>query len=248
VRVTDLALAPVKGMRLARVEALDVGPAGAEGDRRFVVVDPDAALLLTTRTPALLQIVARWEDGALALRFPDGREVRGVPEPGTPVTSANYAGRPLPGRLVDGPLSDAVAAHLGRPARLLMLDRGERGADDAPLTLMSRASLAALAPELGGDVPDARRFRMSIGIDGAPAWEEHAWGGREIAVGDAVLRGVEPVPRCAVTTRDPDAGTTDAPVLAALAALRGKRDVTFGIWCDVAAPGRVRIGDRVTVT
>ncbi len=48
-----------------------------------------------------------------------------------------------------------------------------------------------------------------------------------------------------VTTRDPDAGRTDAPVLKALATLRGKHDVTFGLWCDVIAPGRVRIGDRV---
>jgi hypothetical protein len=92
-------------------------------------------------------------------------------------TSANYEGRPLRGRVVGGPLSDAVAAHLGRPARLLMLDAAERGADDAPVTLMSRASLAALAPEL-----------------------------------------------------------------------RGKRDVTFGIWCDVVAPGRIRVGDPVAVT
>jgi hypothetical protein len=129
-----------------------------------------------------------------------------------------------------------------------MRDAGDRGADDAPVTLMSGASLAALAPELGGAAPDARRFRMTIAIDGAAAWEEHGWGGREIAVGAARLRGVEPVPRCAVTTRDPDDGATDAPVLKALATLRGKRDVTFGIWCDVEEPGRVRVGDPVAVT
>ena len=88
---------------------------------------------------------------------------------------------------------------------------------------MSGASLAALAPALDGTVPDPRRFRMTIAIDGAAAWEEHGWGGREIAAGGALLRGVEPVPRCVVTTRDPDDGRTDAPVLAALAQLRGKQ-------------------------
>ena len=55
------------------------------------------------------------------------------------------------------------------------------------------------------------------------------------------------MPRCVVTTRDPDDGRTDAPVLAALAALRGKRDVTFGLWCEVAEPGRVRLGDPVAL-
>jgi uncharacterized protein YcbX len=86
---------------------------------------------------------------------------------------------------------------------------------------------------------------MTIAIDGVAAWEEHGWAGREIAVGDALLRGIDPVPRCALTTRDPEQGTTDAPVLRALAALRGKRDVTFGLWCEVLAPGRVRVGDLV---
>jgi uncharacterized protein len=54
------------------------------------------------------------------------------------------------------------------------------------------------------------------------------------------------VPRCAVTTRDPDTGRRDVPTLKALAQLRGKRDVTFGVWCDVVAPGRIRRGDAVT--
>jgi hypothetical protein len=35
-------------------------------------------------------------------------------------------------------------------------------------------------------------------------------------------------------------------VLKALAELRGKDDVTFGLWCDVVRPGRVRVGDAVT--
>ena len=109
------------------------------------------------------------------------------------------------------------------------------------------AALAALAPELGGAVPDPRRFRMTIAIDGVDAWAEHGWAGREIVVGAARLRGVDPVPRCVVTTRDPDEGRTDAPVLKALARLRGKDDVTFGLWCDVVEPGTVRIGDEVTV-
>ena len=152
---------------------------------------------------------------------------------------------PSRGRLVGGALAEAVSAHLGRDVRLLARDDGERLADDAPVTLMSGASLAALAPALDGAVPDARRFRMTIAIDGVGAWEEHGWQGREIEVGSARLRGLAPVPRCVVTTRDPDSGRTDLPVLAALARLRGKRDVTFGLWCEVVEPGRLRLGDPV---
>jgi uncharacterized protein len=68
-----------------------------------------------------------------------------------------------------------------------------------------------------------------------------------VRAGDAVLRVAAPVVRCAVTTRDPESGLRDAPVLKALAGLRGKDDVTFGVWCDVVAPGAVRVGDAVEI-
>jgi uncharacterized protein YcbX len=246
--VTQLSIAPVKGMRLAAVEQLELGPTGARGDRAFCIVDAEHKQLLTTRAPRLVQIVPHWDGRVLTLCFPDGSEVSEPPPLGARATTANYADRPITGRLVDGALSEAVSDHLGRAVRLFARDDGERLADDAPVTLMSRASLAALAPALDGTVPDARRFRMTVAIDGVGAWEEHGWPGREIAVGAALLRGLDPVPRCVVTTRDPDDGRTDKPVLAALAKLRGKRDVTFGLWCEVAGPGTVRVGDAVSVS
>ena len=239
--VRALTIAPVKGLRVATTRELDITPTGPAGDRAFLVVDQDNSLLLTTRTPALLQVAARWDGDTLALTFPDGTEVAAAPEPGEPATTANYEGRPIAGRIVGGELAEALSEHLQRPVRLLARDPADRGADDAPVTLMSEASLEALA------VPDARRFRMTITIDGVGAWDEHGWGGRELAAGDAVLRVTEPVPRCVVTTRDPDSGRRDAPTLKALAELRGKDDVTFGVWCEVVAPGRVRIGDTVAL-
>ena len=63
VTVTALATAPVKGMRLAAAERLELGPTGAAGDRAFLVVDDEDRLLLSIRTPALLQVVPRWDAG-----------------------------------------------------------------------------------------------------------------------------------------------------------------------------------------
>jgi uncharacterized protein YcbX len=246
ITVTGLALAPVKGMRLCEVAEITLDGRGAVGDRAFLVVDHDNELLLTSRTPALTRIRSAWDAaaGRLRLSFHDGSEVADVPEPGAAATTRGYDGREVRGHLVDGPLAQALSEQLGRPVRLLQRDATERGADDFPVTLMSEASLEALAPALSS-VPDARRFRMTIRIDGVAAWEEHGWTGREVAVGDAVLRVDDPVPRCVVTTRDPDSGERDLPVLNALADLRGKRDVTFGVWCDVAQPGRIRRGDAI---
>ena len=86
---------------------------------------------------------------------------------------------------------------------------------------------------------------MTITVDGAGAWEEHGWAGRDVDAGEARLRVVDPVPRCVGTTRDPEQGRRDVAVLQALAKLRGKKDVSFGVWCEVVRPGRVCRGDRV---
>jgi uncharacterized protein YcbX len=245
--VTDLTIAPVKGMRVVPLQELELGPTGPAGDRGFALVDAGGGLVATSRTPELLQVVPSWDPaaGALGLRFPDGREVSGVPEPGEHVTVGYYDGRPVSGALAGGPLSDALSDHLGRPVRLMALDPEQTGADDFPVTLMSTASLSALGDALPGGTPDPRRFRMTITIEGAAAWEEHGWAGQEIGVGEVTLRVVDPVPRCVVTTRDPERGRRDAPILKALAELRGKDDVTFGVWCEVVRPGRVRVGDAV---
>ena len=112
---------------------------------------------------------------------------------------------------------------------------------------MSRGSLAALAPALGGGVPDSRRFRMTLTIEGVEAWAEHGWGGREVAIGDAVrLRVIAPVPRCVVTTRDPDDGRTDAAgARRARRPARQARRHVRAVVRGARSPGRVRVGDPV---
>jgi uncharacterized protein YcbX len=245
VTITALNVAPVKGLRVSAVDEVELVARGAVGDRELVVIDGDDRLQLTTRTPALVQVQAGWDAaGALRLRFPGGREVAEVPRPGAAAVTHAYDGRALSGRLVEGDLADALSEHLGRRVRLLALEAGERGADDFPVSLMSTASLRAVGVQLRG-VPDARRFRMTLTVDGLGAWEEESWAGREVAAGEAILRVADPIPRCVVTTRDPEDGRVDAPVLKALAQLRGKEAVNFGVWCEVVRPGRVRRGDAV---
>jgi uncharacterized protein YcbX len=244
--VAALHLAPVKGLRVVGVDALDVRAPGAVGDRAFHVREADGMIASTARNPRLLQVVPAWDPprGELALAFPDGTRVVGPVDRGAAVTTEFWDRRPVAGRVVEGPFGPALSDHAGRPLQLVVHDDRESGGDVQPMSLMSSASLRALATAVGGDV-DGRRFRMTVTIDGAQAWEEHGWVGRDLRVGDAVLRVDSLCERCVVTTRDPESGRTDAPVLRALAGLRGRKDVTFGVWCDVIAPGRVRVGDAV---
>ena len=199
------------------------------------------------RNPRLVQVVPTWNaaEQALALAFPDGRRVAAPVAHGEAVSTAFYDGRRVPGHVVEGPFAAALSEHLGRAVQLVANDAGVVGGDDHPVTLMSDGSLAAVSEALDGAIVDARRFRMTIAIEGARAWEEDGWAGREVAIGTATLRVAVPTERCVVTMRDPDDGHGDLPILRALAQLRGKRDVAFGVWCDVATPGVVRVGDEV---
>jgi uncharacterized protein len=248
VTVSQLAIAPVKSMRLQHSPEIQLSHRGVSGDREFLVVDDEGKLLLTARNPGLLRIEPRWEPARnlLALRFPDGSVVQDAPEPGTAAVTRMYDGREIPGRVIPGPLSAALSGYLGRAVYLFKRAADHLGADDCPMTLMSEASLDALAAEFSGTAPDPRRFRMTITVTGADPWAEHSWSGQQVTIGDIALRVLEPVPRCVVTTRNPESGATDARILHALARLRGKDDITFGVWCEIIQPGRIQVGDLVT--
>jgi len=246
VTVSQLAIAPVKGMRLQRSTEIWLGHNGVTGDREFLIVDDDCRLLLTARNPGLLRIEPSWEPARnlLAFRFPDGSVVQDAPEPGTAAVTRMYDGREIPGRVVSGPLSAALSGYLGRAVHLFKRAADHLGSDDRPVTLASEASLHALAAELNGAAPDPRRFRMNITVTGTDPWAEHRWSG-QVTIADTTLRVLAPVPRCVVTTRNPESGATDARILHALARLRGKNDITFGVWCEIIQPGHIHVGDLV---
>jgi uncharacterized protein len=247
VSVSQLAVAAVKGMRLQCASEIQLGLHGVTGDREFLVIGADGKLLLTGQTPALLQVQPAWDRArnVLTLGFPDGHVVQDAPETGAPATTRMYDGRELPGWIVPGPLSAALSDFLGRPVQLFKRAPEHFGNDDQPVTLMSEASLLALGAEFNGTVPDSRRFRMTITITGTEAWAEHGWCGQSVTIGEVILGVLDVVPRCVVTTRNPESGATDARILHALARLRGNNDITFGVWCEVLRPGRIQVGDVV---
>src|SRR5580658_7506580 len=98
VTVSQLAVAPVKGMRLQCASEVQLGWHGVTGDREFLVIGEDGTLLLTGRTPALLQIEPAWDRvrNVLALRFPDGSIVKDIPRPGACAATRTYNGREIP--------------------------------------------------------------------------------------------------------------------------------------------------------
>jgi uncharacterized protein YcbX len=243
--VSALQIAPLKGAALLSVGTVDVGPRGLEGDRRFSILDGEGGLVTARNAGALLGVRPAVRDGVLTLTFPSGEEVTGAVVLGDAASGSYYGERR--GRIVEGPFAQALERYLGRPARLMAHDEDSAGWDQDAVSIVSRASLRELARHAGRDEVDARRFRMSIELDGPGAHEEDGWIGRRLSVGGAVLEVTGPCERCMITTRDPDTGEVDLNVLRTLAGYRGKHTVFMGVLCRVVQPGAVRVGNELVV-
>ena len=212
-------------------------------------MDEEGRLINQKRCPALATVVPDAANGRLGLRFPDGTRVAEDVRLGATVTTAFY-GRPVQGRLLEGPWSEALSVHAGTALRLVRaefpgdaLDRGGW----AGVSLISIGSLRALAAKAGRETVDPRRFRMTLTLEGLEPHGEDAWLGRRVRAGSALLDVEGNVGRCAVTTRDPDTGVRDLETLDLIEAYR--RDVPtteplpFGVWSRVVEPGSVAMGD-----
>ena len=249
-RIARLAIAPVKGLGLVHPREALLGRTGVRNDRRFYLVDPDGRLVNNKTSGELMQVRPDVSDDAdrLTLGFPSGDTVEGEVVLGAPVETSFY-GRPVKGRYVEGPWSDALSDHAAQPLRLVRADEPGAAIDRTHVvSLISDGSLAALARRAGVDGVDGRRFRMTIELEGCAEHEEDGWIGGEVGVGEARIRVTGPVGRCVVTTRNPDTGESDLDTLRVLGeyrTLREGRSFGCGVCGDVLAEGAVRVGDSL---
>jgi hypothetical protein len=252
-RVSWISFTPVKSTMLHLIDEADLLEAGVRGDRRFYFVTAPGRLVSNKDYGELQLVRADYDADAdsLSLRFPDGEIVADQLRRGEEVETTFHK-RPRAARLVLGPWAEAVSEFMEQPVRLVepewpAPDRGRGGA----ASLLAATSLGRLARQLGVDEIDERRFRMNFGIEGIGEHEEDAWRGHRVQVGDAVVIPQGHVGRCVITTQNPDTGLTDLDTLKGLASYRRDAETTeplpFGIHAAVAEPGRVRVGDPITL-
>jgi uncharacterized protein len=261
IRVSRLSIAPVRALGLQHPDAVELTEAGVVNDRRFYLVDDHGRLVDRLLAGRLVQVGSETDDDATWLRmtFPDGSVIEGEVPLSEPVRT-DIHGRIAVGHVVDGPWAAALEPFTGRRLLLVRCDKpggtriraGETNVRNA-VSLVSDGSLRELAAELGVDDVDGRRFRMLIEVEGATAHEEDRWIGGHVAVGSAVLTITKPDARCAITTQDPDTGERDLDTLRTILRYRGFRGgdpehkIDFGVLGEVVQPGRVAVGDELTV-
>jgi uncharacterized protein YcbX len=246
--VARISVTPVRTFRLAHPEEVELTERGAVENRRFLLVDAEGRRLRSSLTVWPAPVSAHWNPASELLRVElSGDAFEGPALGDGERLEVDYHGRQIAAGIVEGPWTAPLSDLLGSPVRIARPD-GPGLLQEAPVTLVSLASLERLGREAGRQV-DARRFRMLFDLDGCEPHEEDAWSGRRVGVGEAVLRVGGPVERCAVTTRDPDTGERDLDTLRLIRGYREPRDgveVPFGVYATVERPGRVRVGDKVT--
>lgn len=239
---------PMKGTSLHHPERIRVERFGVPGNRHYFLVDPSGKRISATRHGKLVRVRVDDDPDArvLAMQIPGVGRIEGPSTPSGEPFVTDMWGRNVSVHEVAGPFHEPLSEFLGEPVRVVRCDREGDGNDERAITVVSLASVDELARRGGHGGPlDAARFRMTIELNGCAPHEEDTWGGQEIAVGGAVLRIAEPVPRCIVTTWDPNTGDPD---FATLKVIRSYRERTadglpFGVYAEVVQAGEISLND-----
>jgi uncharacterized protein YcbX len=268
ITLTGINRYPLKSCRGQALEAAQVEPWGLAGDRRWMVVDESGETVTAREHPRMLLLRPELVGGGLRLSGPDMDELV-VPVPDGPLVEVTVFGRtPFAARLADGAAHAWFSKVIGEPVRVVYQDDPRRRptspdhtrdgdcvsfADGYPLLLATEESLAELNDLIAaGRYPEQgplpmRRFRPSVVVRGAPAWDEDHW--RRLRIGEAVFRAVKGCARCVITTTDPDTVELGREPLATLVKHRrwdGQSWFAMNLVPD--NPGaRIHVGDEVEI-
>ena len=252
--VTELWRFPVKSFQGERVDRVEVGPDGIVGDRRYTVTDPVRGAAISAKTePRLLQAWATTEDGEVVVRLPSGATFA-ASSPDIATGISEWLDR-------DVGFADS---HDGPAGYWMTLDPPNDAAEQYEIPMpqgtffdlhhvhvLTTASLARCRearPEIGWDV---RRFRPNVVVDDAgDGFPEDAWVGGLLRVGGATLDVIMRTMRCAMPLRAQPAldGVVIERDLDVYRVLEATHANDLGVYCGVAAPGVVAVGDEVAAT
>ena len=226
-RVVGLWRYPVKSMAAERLDEVEVSWHGLAGDRRWAFVRDG---MVRSQFP-WMTIRERSEMWHYRPRFTEPQR----PED-SPTLVATPAGDDL------DVADSALAAQLGEGVKLIKQGRGSF--DEMPLSLLSAQSVASLA-QLTGESIGPDRFRPNLLVDtGGGGFPEDEWVGAVLAVGELLMRVDQRDSRCVMINIDPVTTLRDPLILRTLAR---EHDACIGVYGSTVRPGRVALGDAVSV-
>lgn len=267
--IRELFFYPIKSLAGISCSELVIGSRGAEGDRRWMLVDENGRFITQREYPGLCMFdVSRSESGYRIRSREISHSSREIVLPqilqnGPSVQVSVWSDTSIALEASEE-VNRYFSAVLDRSCRLVyMPEYAERFSDTTyagagvlnsfsdgyPMLLLGSASLeelnrklaAAQEPALGWD-----RFRPNIVAETSVAHCEDSWA--EFKLGEIHARGVKLCSRCVFTTinqADASKGKEPLKTLASYRNLAGK--IMFG-QNVVPSHGRIRIGDTIEVT
>ena len=238
---------PVKGWHGESLPAVELATGrGVPHDRRFAIArgdtktDPAASrwlpkqwFVMLMRDTALARLSCRFdpETGAIEIQAPNKAPCVAA------VDSAD--GRAA----IEAFVNEVLGPR--REGRAYWVESGPTSLSDVPqncLSLINLESVHEVESRLNHPL-NPQRFRANLYVRGAAPWAEFDWVGREIQLGNAVLRIPSRIPRCTATHVDPDTGTRDVNVVKGLQKGYGHYDM--GVYAEVVRGGAITVGDEV---
>jgi uncharacterized protein YcbX len=262
-RVQSLHRYPVKSMLGETVTTLKVDARGAEGDRRFALLDESTGRVASAKQArlwrALLQCSASTVAGRVRIVLPDGVSTT-TDDDGVDHTLSTLLSRPV--RLI-GQRPQGAVVERADPEQVL--DLGEDAEVDAPLLEIGQAtpgdSFTDLAPlhaittatveRIG---TESLRYRPNVVIETPadfPAYAENDWEGRTLTVGGVQMRVMGATPRCVIPTLEHGPLPRAAHALRTPAAENRVEALglgvlpSAGVYLEVLDGGTLRTGDPV---
>jgi uncharacterized protein len=257
-----LVVYPVKSLRGLPLDRATVENGGLRGDRRYMLVDDTGRLVTQREFPRLAVVSLEREGESLVVAAPGLHALTIVPPgPDAPRVSATVWNDTVEAALCAPAVHDWFSRHVGGSCRLVYLPAAaerpfpEAGpsatvdswADAAPLTILSTASVQALAAEVGRPL-EMERFRPNLVVDGVPAYAEDGW--KRVRLGAVEIDVVQPCTRCVLTTVDPVRGvkSPDQEPLRTLARIRrGPKGAMLSQHAVALGAGELVVGAPVEV-
>lgn len=244
-------------------DVLFVDHGGAQGDRRFALVDVLNGHVASAKQArlwrALLQCQAFVNASGVHIRLPGG-QVTTTDDEDIDELLSSLVGRPVhlidkrpPGATLeradpDQVLERGLDAEVEAPLlELAQATPGTSFTDFAPLHAITTATLRAIGVE-------AERYRPNLVIETPPdhpPYAENDWTGGILTVGGTRLRVLGPTPRCVIPTLEHGQLPRAPHALRTPAVHNRVQAFDFGVlpcagtYLDVVAAGAVHVGDSV---
>ena len=119
--------------------------------------------------------------------------------------------------------------------------------DAFPIMLMTQQSLDTMSHAAPNSAFDEKRFRANFILDvggSTDRFPEQAWIGKELHIGEVVLKVIDTCPRCSMTTHATDTLPRDTDIMRHLVTTA---EGNLGVYAKVVRSGTITQGQTVTV-